>query len=112
MNFPGFTVPDGAYLPPELIYLLPNMSLAKLKVMIVVLHNYLQIGSGEPTSLTDIERMTGLSRPSVISSLQELLGEGMIGRLPGWSGGWTEGRDMPAPQGSTFRALYARKARK
>jgi L-lactate dehydrogenase complex protein LldF len=31
----------------------------------------------------------------------------MIGRLP-FGGGWTDGRDMPAPEGRTFRALYAR----
>ena len=31
---------------------------------------------------------------------------GMIKRLPGASG-WTDGRDMPAPEGRTFRALYA-----
>ncbi|HEV8552547.1 MAG TPA: LutB/LldF family L-lactate oxidation iron-sulfur protein [Casimicrobiaceae bacterium] len=28
------------------------------------------------------------------------------------AGGWTEGRDMPAPEGHTFRDLYAGKARK
>jgi len=31
--------------------------------------------------------------------------EGMLHYLPG--GGWTEERDMPAPQGKTFRELYA-----
>ena len=30
----------------------------------------------------------------------------MIGRLP-FGGGWTAGRDMPAPAGRTFRELYA-----
>jgi L-lactate dehydrogenase complex protein LldF len=28
--------------------------------------------------------------------------------LPGGRG-WTQGRDMPAPQGETFRTLYARR---
>ncbi len=73
MTFGGFSIPDGAYLPPELIYLLPHISGSKLKVIIAVLYNYLQIGSGEPTSLKDIENLTGLSRQSVITSLQELL---------------------------------------
>ncbi len=37
--------------------------------------------------------------------------EGLIHRLP-LGAGWSEGRDMPAPQGRTFRELYAaRKAR-
>jgi L-lactate dehydrogenase complex protein LldF len=30
---------------------------------------------------------------------------GLIRRLP-MAGGWTEGRDMPAPEGRTFRDLY------
>ncbi len=30
---------------------------------------------------------------------------GLLHRLPG--GGWTKGRDMPAPKGKTFRELYA-----
>jgi L-lactate dehydrogenase complex protein LldF len=33
---------------------------------------------------------------------------GMITRLP-FGGGWTDGRDMPAPEGETFRALYAKR---
>jgi L-lactate dehydrogenase complex protein LldF len=32
--------------------------------------------------------------------------ERLIHRLP-FGGGWTEGRDMPAPPGRTFRELYA-----
>jgi L-lactate dehydrogenase complex protein LldF len=32
--------------------------------------------------------------------------KGRIGMLPG-AAGWTGGRDMPAPEGSTFRKLYA-----
>jgi L-lactate dehydrogenase complex protein LldF len=33
---------------------------------------------------------------------------GMIHSLP-FAGGWTEGRDLPAPEGRTFRDLYARR---
>jgi L-lactate dehydrogenase complex protein LldF len=33
--------------------------------------------------------------------------DGMIRHLPGE--GWTEGRDLPAPSGKTFRELYARR---
>jgi L-lactate dehydrogenase complex protein LldF len=33
---------------------------------------------------------------------------GMIEHLP-FGGGWTDGRAMPAPEGRTFRALYARR---
>jgi len=31
--------------------------------------------------------------------------DGLIHKLP-IGGGWTEGRDMPAPAGRTFRELY------
>src|SRR6266404_294756 len=34
----------------------------------------------------------------------------LLHKLP-LGGGWTEGRDMPAPEGRTFRSLYAKKAR-
>jgi len=33
---------------------------------------------------------------------------GMLRHLP-FGGGWTDGRDMPAPAGRTFRALYAQR---
>jgi L-lactate dehydrogenase complex protein LldF len=36
--------------------------------------------------------------------------EGRIRRLPLVSG-WTDGRDFPAPQGRTFRELYAARGR-
>jgi L-lactate dehydrogenase complex protein LldF len=36
-------------------------------------------------------------------------GDGMIRSLP-FAGGWTDERDMPAPAGRTFRALYRRRA--
>jgi L-lactate dehydrogenase complex protein LldF len=44
--------------------------------------------------------------------LLRLLGgkRGRIRALPG-AGGWTAGRDFPAPQGETFHALYARRSR-
>jgi L-lactate dehydrogenase complex protein LldF len=38
-------------------------------------------------------------------------GHGMIRSLP-LGGGWTDGRDMPAPSGRTFRDLYAEQQRK
>lgn len=36
--------------------------------------------------------------------------DGAIRSLPG--GGWTQGRDMPAPQGRTFREMYAARTKK
>lgn len=80
MAFRGFTIPDGAFLPPELIYLLPNISEARLKVLIAVIYHNTQIGGGEPLSLTDIERITGLSRQSVVTATKELVSDGMLER--------------------------------
>jgi L-lactate dehydrogenase complex protein LldF len=37
---------------------------------------------------------------------------GRIGWLPLAASGWTKGRDMPAPEGRTFRELYAKRARR
>ena len=48
------------------------LSGSELKVLVAVLYNYMQFGGGEPTSLTDIEHMTGLSRPTVIATLNSL----------------------------------------
>jgi L-lactate dehydrogenase complex protein LldF len=36
--------------------------------------------------------------------------DNLVHKLP-LAGGWTDGRDMPAPQGRTFRELYARRDR-
>jgi L-lactate dehydrogenase complex protein LldF len=38
-------------------------------------------------------------------------GDGMIHKLP-FASGWTGGRDFPAPEGATFRELYAKRASK
>ena len=41
-----------------------------------------------------------------VAMLRRLAGaDGMIHKLP-LGGGWTDERDMPAPAGRTFRALY------
>jgi DNA-binding Lrp family transcriptional regulator len=80
MTFTGFSLPDGAYLPPELIYQLPNISGSKLKAIIAILYHVLQVGGGEPLSLRDVEKYTGLSRQAVIDALRDLLEEGMIER--------------------------------
>lgn len=78
--FQGFTLPDGAWLPPELLYLLPNISGAKLKVIIAILYHSMQVGGSEPLSLTDIERFTGLSRRAVIDAIRDLLEDAIIDR--------------------------------
>jgi L-lactate dehydrogenase complex protein LldF len=37
-------------------------------------------------------------------------GRGRFAKLP-LAGGWTDWRDMPAPEGSTFQAQWAKKRR-
>jgi len=46
---------------------------------------------------------------SIAARLLALMGgrDRLIHRIP-FAGGWTAGRDMPAPQGATFRELYRR----
>lgn len=80
MNFSGFTIPDGAYLPPELIHRLPHISGSKLKAVIAILYHNVQFGGGEPLSLSDVERYTGLSHQAAISALRDLMADGMIER--------------------------------
>ena len=76
ISFAGFTLPDGAWLPPELIYLLPYISsLGQLKCSIVAIYHYMQVGGGEPLTTSDFERLTGLARQSVIDALKNLTGE-------------------------------------
>lgn len=79
-DFQGFTVPDGAYLPPELIYLLPGLSEKDVKILIVVIYHYAQFGGNEVSSLTDICYMTGLSRQSAVAGLKSLQKREMIER--------------------------------
>lgn len=81
MSFDGFSLPDGAYLPPELIYLMPNISGSKLKVIITILYHDLQVGGGEPLSLIDIEKCTGLSSRQAIRTLKDLMDEGIVSRV-------------------------------
>jgi L-lactate dehydrogenase complex protein LldF len=37
--------------------------------------------------------------------------DGLVRRLPPGASGWTRGRDLPAPEGRTFRELYRERAR-
>lgn len=81
-SFDGFSLPEGAWLPPELVYLLPSLKGSQVMILVVLLYNQLQIGGEEPTSLTDLQHLTGLSRQTVITSLDPLMGSGMVERIP------------------------------
>jgi len=77
MNFSGFTFPEGAWLPPELIYLLPYLKGGQLKCTIAAIYHYMQVGGSESLSLSDFQRLTGMARSSVSATIQELT-EGRI----------------------------------
>jgi len=49
----------------------------------------------------------------IAARIGKLLGgrRGLLRNLPGSGAEWTSGRDLPAPQGKTFRELYARRER-
>ena len=79
-DFKGFTLPDGAWLPPELILILPRLNQSQLKVLLVIIYHNTQIGGSEPVSLTYLEKLTGISRPSVTKALQALLKSSLIVR--------------------------------
>jgi len=57
-------------------------------------------------------RLYALGTAVAVRALRLMGGaKGRISRLP-LGAGWTLGRDMPAPQGRTFRELYARRVRR
>ncbi|MEA3438865.1 MAG: helix-turn-helix domain-containing protein [Chloroflexota bacterium] len=72
-KFVGFTLPEGAWLPPELIVMLPGLNQSQLKMLIVIIFRFMQVGGNEATSLTDLEFLTGLSRQSVSTTIKKLL---------------------------------------
>lgn len=84
MTFSGFSLPDGAWLPPELLYILPEIqNLSELKVTIAALYESLRIGSSEAViSLSDFEALTGLNRKSVSRGIDAALKRGSITRKP------------------------------
>ena len=79
--FAGFTLPDGAWLPPELMHILPTMNLAELKVTIAAVYETMQVGGrGIAISLTDFEALTGLSRKTVLRGIRASVKRGSISR--------------------------------
>ena len=80
MDFPGFSLNDDHSIPPELISLLPYISGAKLKVLLVVLHQYSQSGGDRSPGHGQIETLTGLSRQTVRTVLEALLEAHMLER--------------------------------
>jgi len=79
-NFKGFTIPDGTWLPPEMIDMLPELEKSHLKVLIVIIYNYLRSDVNTPTSIRDLSCLTGLAKQSVIIGINHLMERGLIQR--------------------------------
>ena len=77
--FAGFTLPDGAWLPPEFLIILPEIrTLAELKVTIAAIYQTAQIGGTAPISLSDFQALTGLERKSVTRGINAATARGTI----------------------------------
>lgn len=77
-GFGGFSLPDGAWIPPELVMLLPELDANGLKCMVVVLYNSMQVGGGSGSSVYDFVNMAGISRPTAIRCAHELVRRGFL----------------------------------
>jgi len=74
----GISIPDTVVLPPEVVMLLPWMSLAELKVVIAAVARLMQVGGAEPITLSEFEQLTGLSRPSVLDGIERAMKRGLL----------------------------------
>jgi hypothetical protein len=81
-KFPGFSLPQGTYLPPEFEEILPEIkTLGELKVLIIVLTRYLQAGlDAQPMTFDQIQEATGLARQTAYDGVQRGLLKGTLRR--------------------------------
>jgi len=77
----GITLPDTVVLPPEIVPLLPWMSLSELKVVIAAVARLMQVGGAEPITLSEFETMTGLDRKSVLVGIERAMKRGLLMRF-------------------------------
>ena len=85
----GVELPEGAWLPPEIIRLMPEMAMAELKVTLTAISKTLQVGGEEPITLREFEQLTGLTRVSVIIGIRAAMNRGTLDReeIGGYHGG-------------------------
>lgn len=78
--FEGFTFPRGAWIPPQLLTILPEIdTLSELKVTLAALQQVLTLGrDGEIITLSEFQEMTGLDRKGVIRGIRAALERGTI----------------------------------
>ncbi len=77
----GISIPDTVVLPPEVVMLLPWMSLAELKVTIAAIARLMQVGGAEPITLSEFQQMTGMTRASVLEGIERAMKRGLLMRF-------------------------------
>jgi hypothetical protein len=79
-QFAGFTIPEGAWLPPEFFQILPEIdTLAEMKVTLALIGRTVQLGvDSAAVSQSELQAATGLSRLSVAHGVQAALARGTI----------------------------------
>lgn len=84
MSFRGFSLPDGAWLPPELVDILPDIkTMAEIKVTIVAIYMTLRVGAMEAViSISDFEALTGMDHKGVKRGIDRAIERGTITRTP------------------------------
>ncbi len=84
----GIQIPETVILPPEVIELLPWMSLAELKITIAAIARLMQVGGAEPITLSEFEQITGLDRKSVLAGIERAMKRGLLMRyeITGYQG--------------------------
>jgi len=77
----GIVYPDTVILPPEVLQLMPWMTLAELKVTIAAVGRLMQVGGAEPITLSEFEQLTGMSRTAVFEGIDRAMERGILTRF-------------------------------
>jgi len=77
----GIIYPDTVILPPEVLQLMPWMTLAELKVTIAAVGRLMQVGGAEPITLSEFEQLTGMSRTAVLDGIDRAMKRGILSRF-------------------------------
>jgi len=81
-NFAGFNIPAGAFIPPEILDILPEIhTLAELKVLLVSLFAACQPGTQtDALTIEQLKTATGLSRNAIIEARRKCVQRATITR--------------------------------
>lgn len=77
----GLQIPEAIILPPEVIHLLPWMTLAELKITIAAVGRLMSVGGNEPITLSEFEQLTGMDRKTVLVGIERSMQRGVLTRF-------------------------------